>query len=155
MAPPKRRRMSLKEEALLLPNILTYMRIAVIPFVAWLMYVDSLGARFAAILLYTAAAITDYFDGYLARKRGLVSTVGKFLDPLADKLLVITILLILMWSHIVPGWIIIIIIGRVAAPDNAPGTCGQSLAHIHQAGFLASGTDIFVYLAVFRSHKRS
>jgi len=112
MAPPKRRRMSLKEEALLLPNILTYGRIVVIPFVAWLMYADTLGTRFAAILLYTLAAITDYFDGYLARKRNLVSTVGKFLDPLADKLLVITILLILMWGHIVPGWVVIIIIAR-------------------------------------------
>ncbi|CAA7621409.1 phosphatidylglycerophosphate synthetase [Candidatus Terasakiella magnetica] len=78
-----------------LPNLLTLSRIVVIPLVVGLFYVDGHSARWAACWLFVAAAITDWFDGYLARSRNEVSTFGRFLDPIADKLLVVSVLFML------------------------------------------------------------
>ena len=79
-----------------LPNLLTLSRIAVIPMIVALFFVDGDTARWAAWSLFTAAAITDYFDGYLARARQEVSKLGRFLDPVADKLLVVTLIVMLV-----------------------------------------------------------
>ncbi|MBI3444327.1 MAG: CDP-diacylglycerol--glycerol-3-phosphate 3-phosphatidyltransferase [Magnetospirillum sp.] len=79
-----------------LPNLLTLSRIVVIPLVVGLFYVDGDPARWAACVLFVAAAITDYFDGYLARTRNQVSNFGRFLDPIADKLLVASVLFMLV-----------------------------------------------------------
>lgn len=75
-----------------LPNILTISRIFVIPIVLVLMVFDTPTARWTACALFTAAGITDFFDGYLARRSNLVSPLGRFLDPIADKLLVVAVL---------------------------------------------------------------
>ena len=77
-----------------LPNLLTLARIAVIPVIVGLLYAASDTARWAALLLYVAACITDYLDGYLARARGEISAFGRFLDPIADKLLVVAVLVV-------------------------------------------------------------
>ncbi|MEY4762737.1 MAG: hypothetical protein RLZZ200_2593, partial [Pseudomonadota bacterium] len=71
-----------------LPNILTWLRIVAIPLVIVLFYLPYTWAEPAAGLLFAAAAITDSLDGYLARRMGLVSKLGAFLDPVADKLIV-------------------------------------------------------------------
>ena len=68
--------------------------------------------NFWAGWVYTAATITDALDGYLARKRGLVSVVGKFLDPLADKLLVMATLVLMVGMGRVPAWIVVVILAR-------------------------------------------
>jgi cardiolipin synthase len=78
-----------------LPNLLTLSRIVVIPLVIATFYVDGPEARWVACALFTAAAVTDYFDGYLARSRNQVSALGRFLDPIADKLLVAAALFLL------------------------------------------------------------
>ena len=78
-----------------LPNLLTYSRIAVIPLVIATFYIPGDWARWAAWALFSIAAITDFFDGYLARTRNQVSRFGRFLDPIADKLLVGAVLLML------------------------------------------------------------
>lgn len=79
-----------------LPNILTLSRIAVIPLIVGLMFVPAAWADWLACLLFTAAAVTDYLDGYLARAWSQISAVGKFLDPIADKLLVAAVLFMLV-----------------------------------------------------------
>jgi cardiolipin synthase len=79
-----------------LPNLLTLSRIVVIPVMVALFYVDGSTARWAACALFVAAAITDWFDGYVARSRNQVSTFGRFLDPIADKLLVVSVLFMLV-----------------------------------------------------------
>jgi cardiolipin synthase (CMP-forming) len=79
-----------------LPNILTLSRIAVIPVVVALMYVPAPWADWLACVLFTLAAITDYLDGYLARAWSQMSAIGKFLDPIADKLLVAAVLFMLV-----------------------------------------------------------
>lgn len=75
-----------------LPNILTISRIFVIPIVLVLMVFETAPARWTACALFTLAGITDFFDGYLARRSNMVSALGRFLDPIADKLLVVAVL---------------------------------------------------------------
>jgi cardiolipin synthase len=91
---------------LTLPNILTLLRIAVIPVVVVLFYLDGETVRWVNCGLFGAAAITDFFDGWLARRSNQVSALGRFLDPIADKLLVAAVLMLLVgfgqmsvWSY--------------------------------------------------------
>jgi cardiolipin synthase len=79
-----------------LPNLLTLYRIAIIPVLLVFLYIDTGWARWLALVLYTSACVTDFFDGYLARNRGQVSSLGRFLDPIADKLLVASVILLLV-----------------------------------------------------------
>jgi cardiolipin synthase (CMP-forming) len=97
-----------------LPNILTLSRILVIPIVVALFFFDSPTTRWTACALFTLAGITDFFDGYLARREKLVSRLGRFLDPIADKLLVASVLLMLVafdrvgpWSYL-PALVILV-----------------------------------------------
>jgi len=76
-----------------LPNILTLLRIALIPLIIALVFLDNTSARWWALALFSLAAITDYFDGMLARKMQLISPLGRMLDPIADKLLVGSLLI--------------------------------------------------------------
>jgi cardiolipin synthase len=79
-----------------LPNLLTLSRIVVIPLVVAAFYVEGPWARWVACALFVAAAITDWFDGWLARQWNQVSAFGRFLDPIADKLLVAAVLFMLV-----------------------------------------------------------
>ncbi|MCK5296003.1 MAG: CDP-diacylglycerol--glycerol-3-phosphate 3-phosphatidyltransferase, partial [Alphaproteobacteria bacterium] len=78
-----------------LPNLLTIARIVLIPLVLVTFYIDGNTARWIGCALFSIAAITDFFDGYLARTQNLTSSFGRFLDPIADKLLVSSVLLFL------------------------------------------------------------
>lgn len=86
-----------------LPNLLTLSRIAVIPLVVGLFYIPEAWAAYTACGLYAAACITDWFDGYLARAWAQESVIGKFLDPIADKLLVAATLIMLTGFHRLNG----------------------------------------------------
>ena len=80
-----------------LPNAITAARIAVAPVIVWMIVAPSWPVRLAAWILYLAAAITDYYDGKLARSRNLVTDLGRLLDPLADKLLLVCTLGPMWW----------------------------------------------------------
>jgi cardiolipin synthase (CMP-forming) len=98
-----------------LPNILTYGRIVAVPVVAGLLMWDTYTARWIAFAIYVLAAITDFFDGYLARKWQQQSSLGRMLDPIADKVLVAVVLLVLCSSPILSGghiWAAVIILSR-------------------------------------------
>lgn len=86
-----------------LPNLLTLSRIAVIPVVVALFYVPGAWAAWAAAGLFAAACVTDYIDGWLARAWALESAIGKFLDPIADKLLVAAVLVMLVAADRLTG----------------------------------------------------
>lgn len=110
-----KKRGSLREDAMNLPNLITMVRIVLIPVVLWLLADGTPRANFWAAMVYIFCAISDFVDGWLARKRGLVSVLGKFLDPLADKLLVMSILVFLIHMDRLPWWgvvAVILIIGR-------------------------------------------
>ncbi|MGA2042813.1 MAG: CDP-diacylglycerol--glycerol-3-phosphate 3-phosphatidyltransferase [Roseiarcus sp.] len=99
-----------------LPNLLTYGRLAAVPLVvAFLFWPHEFWARWTALALYTAAAITDFFDGYLARAWSQQSSLGRMLDPIADKLLVAAVLLALVADKTIAGaslWAAIVILCR-------------------------------------------
>jgi CDP-diacylglycerol--glycerol-3-phosphate 3-phosphatidyltransferase len=94
---------------------LTLLRIAlVVPFMLFFL-ADSLWAQWASLAVFAAASVTDYFDGAIARKRGQITLFGQIMDPLADKLLMITALVCLVQVGVVPGWMVVIIIWRELA----------------------------------------
>jgi CDP-diacylglycerol--glycerol-3-phosphate 3-phosphatidyltransferase len=101
-----------------LPNLLTLGRIAVITVIVVLLRDEGALAGALAAGLFFFACLTDYWDGQLARKYSLTTTLGKFLDPLADKLLVVAILIMLVGMNReprLPGWLVVIIVGREMA----------------------------------------
>ena len=102
-------------EIVLTPNFMTISRIVAVPVIVVLLMSDARIFTFMAAVLFSLASITDYFDGYLARTRGLETTLGKILDPLADKLLVSSTLVMLVSLGFMPGWIACVIIGRELA----------------------------------------
>ena len=97
------------------PNFLTMCRVAAVPGIILLMLCPNRLSTFVAAILFSAAAITDYFDGFFARSRGLTSEFGKMMDPLADKLLVSSAFIMIVSHGWIPGWVICIIIGREIA----------------------------------------
>ena len=97
------------------PNTLTLFRIAVIPIIVVLMMYPNRIATWIAAILFSVAAITDYFDGYIARRFGLVSNLGKVMDPVADKLLVSSAFIMLTALGWVPAWMVCVIVGREIA----------------------------------------
>lgn len=95
-----------------LPNKLTILRVCTIPFFLLFMEVEVFGAadKYIALALFLIASITDAMDGHIARKYNLVTNFGKFMDPLADKLLVCSSLICL--TDVIPSWIVVVIISR-------------------------------------------
>lgn len=97
-----------------LPNKLTILRVILIPFFVVFMlapYFTGYG-NYIAVAIFIIASITDFLDGYIARRDNLVTNFGKFMDPLADKLLVCSALICLVETGQLPAWIVIIIIAR-------------------------------------------
>ena len=97
------------------PNSLTLFRVAAVPLIVILLMFPSRICTFFAALIFTAAAITDFLDGFFARQRGLVSNFGKVMDPVADKLLISCAFIMLVALQWAPAWMICIIIGREIA----------------------------------------
>lgn len=98
-----------------LANNLTLARIAVVPLLVLLLYFPGPGTCLVAMFLFIAASVTDIVDGMVARRRNLVTTLGKFLDPLADKLLIASLLIMLTRLGWVEAWVSVIIVGREIA----------------------------------------
>ena len=96
------------------PNKLTVARMIMVPFLVVFLLTGWGGEanRYISLILFVAASITDWFDGYLARKNHLVTNFGKFMDPLADKLLVCSAMICMIELGRLPAWFVIIIIGR-------------------------------------------
>ncbi|MGB6010660.1 MAG: CDP-diacylglycerol--glycerol-3-phosphate 3-phosphatidyltransferase [Desulfobacterales bacterium] len=97
------------------PNSLTLFRVAAVPIIVMLLLFPTRLCSFISALVFSAAAITDFLDGFFARQRGLVSNFGKVMDPIADKVLMSTSLIMLASLRWIPAWIVCIIIGREIA----------------------------------------
>jgi CDP-diacylglycerol--glycerol-3-phosphate 3-phosphatidyltransferase len=144
----RHRRRTLRDDALNLPNLLTMARIVVIPLV--LVLLDRGGPRdcYWAALLFAGAAITDFLDGYLARRQNLVSVLGKFLDPLADKLIVMASLVWMVPMGRVAAWVVVLLLARdigitglrsIAASEGvviAAGESGKAKTALQMVGIL-------------------
>jgi cardiolipin synthase (CMP-forming) len=94
---------------LTVPNVLSSMRLVGVPVFLWLILGEHDGW---ALLVLMASGITDYLDGKIARRFGLVSRLGQLLDPLADRLYILTTLLGLAWRHIIPWWLVAVLLAR-------------------------------------------
>ena len=95
-----------------LPNKLTILRICLIPFFVLCVKMPSTGMQIAAVAIYVIACATDALDGHLARSRGLVTNFGKFMDPIADKLLVMSAMIVLTAQGRMPDWVCILMLAR-------------------------------------------
>ncbi|GEK20676.1 CDP-diacylglycerol--glycerol-3-phosphate 3-phosphatidyltransferase [Cellulomonas xylanilytica] len=98
-----------------LANVLTVLRIALVPFFAWALLADgghTTSGRLIATALFVAAAATDRLDGWLARRSGQVTDLGKLLDPIADKVLIGTALVLLSWLGDLAWWVTVVILVR-------------------------------------------
>jgi CDP-diacylglycerol--glycerol-3-phosphate 3-phosphatidyltransferase len=98
-----------------LPNSLTLFRIACIPVLVLLLFFPHKATSFLAAVVFGLASISDLLDGFLARRQQLVTTFGKFLDPLADKLVVSAALIMLIPLGRAPAWMVVVIVGRELA----------------------------------------
>ncbi len=144
---PKRR--PLAEDAFNIPNLLTMLRVVMIPLCLWFLDKDTPRSGFWAGIVFTIAAMTDMLDGYLARRLNVVSVLGKLLDPLADKLIVMATLVWMTHMGRVPAWVIIVLLGRdisvtalrsIAASEGvviAAGEEGKAKTALQMIGIIA------------------
>jgi CDP-diacylglycerol--glycerol-3-phosphate 3-phosphatidyltransferase len=130
-----------------LPNILTLARIAAIPLMAVLLLSPTQSAGFWAAALFSLASITDWLDGYLARRMGIVTVFGKFLDPIADKLIVMAALIMILPFGRVPAWMVLVILGREIIITGLRGIA-SSEGIVIQASELGKYKTIFQIVAI-------
>jgi CDP-diacylglycerol---glycerol-3-phosphate 3-phosphatidyltransferase len=135
--------MARETKLLNLPNILTLSRIAAVPIVVFLLLFESKQNCFWAAFVFTAASITDWLDGYLARKWGIVTILGKFLDPLADKLIVMAALIMLIPLDRVPAWAVFVILARELIVSGI-----RSIAS--SEGIVIAASDLGKYKTIFQ-----
>jgi CDP-diacylglycerol---glycerol-3-phosphate 3-phosphatidyltransferase len=105
----------LRDEITDLPNLITLARIATLPLVLYFVDNYSRLASFVSAMIFALGGISDSLDGYLARKRGQVSVLGQFLDPLADKLFILGTLVYLVAHERVPEWLVVLLMSRELA----------------------------------------
>jgi CDP-diacylglycerol--glycerol-3-phosphate 3-phosphatidyltransferase len=98
-----------------LPNTLSMIRILTAPLLVVLLLNPARRLSVISAIIFALVCVTDWLDGYLARRMGLLTTLGKFLDPLADKLLIVTVFIMLIPLGRIPAWVVAIIIGREMA----------------------------------------
>ena len=116
-----------------LPNKLSITRAVCIPVIVVLLYIQTPPCRIAAGILFILACLTDFLDGQIARKKNLVTDFGKFIDPAADKLLVLTTLIMLIHLQMMPAWVVIIVLCRELSVD------GLRLVAVTQGKVIAAG----------------
>jgi len=135
--------MNFRSGLLNLPNLLTLARIAAIPAIVILLLFDTRTTSFFAAAVFGAAAITDWLDGWLARKWQVVTVLGKFLDPLADKLIVMAALIMLIPHGRVPAWAVFLILAREMVVTGL-----RSIASAE--GIVISASDLGKYKTIFQ-----
>lgn len=130
------------------PNILTACRFAIVPILLFLLH-PGMGnmTALAAFVLFLAGALTDLADGYLARKYGIESVLGKLMDPLADKMLVATPLIMLIPMDRIPAWVSLLIISRELAVTGLRGLAAATGLVVAASG-LGKIKSIFQYTAL-------
>jgi CDP-diacylglycerol--glycerol-3-phosphate 3-phosphatidyltransferase len=126
-----------------IPNILTLIRIALIPVLAVLLLSPSREAGFWAAAVFAVASITDWLDGYLARRMGIVTVFGKFLDPIADKLMVMAALIMILPFERVPAWMVLVILGREIIITGLRGIASTE-------GIVISASDLGKFKTIFQ-----
>ena len=115
------------------PNRITILRVALIPVIVILLQFEDVACRAFALVAFLIASLTDWLDGYIARKYQIVTNFGKFLDPVADKLLVLSTMIALSGLGHFPAWMCIVVLFRELAVD------GLRLVAVEQGRVIAAG----------------
>ena len=127
-----------------LANNITFFRIVIVPvLIVILLYSTNKNSCLIAAALFIIAALTDWLDGYIARRQNLITSLGKFLDPLADKILVSVTLIMLLSLDRVPAWIVAVIIAREVA------VTGLRIAASHEK-IIIEASKLAKYKTVFQ-----
>jgi len=126
-----------------IPNILTLMRIAAIPLMVYLLFTGERESSFWAAALFSAASFTDWLDGFLARRMGIVTVFGKFLDPIADKLVVMAALIMIIPLGRVPAWMVLVILGREIIITGLRGIASSE-------GIVIEASDLGKFKTIFQ-----
>ncbi|MBM4338791.1 MAG: CDP-diacylglycerol--glycerol-3-phosphate 3-phosphatidyltransferase [Deltaproteobacteria bacterium] len=109
------------QQMMSLPIGVTVIRILAIPVILLLLFMNGRTFQIITAIVFLLVSLTDTLDGYLARRWKMVTTLGKFLDPLADKLLIVTALIALISARGIPSWMVIVIVGREIAVTGLRG----------------------------------
>ncbi len=136
-----------KRETLNLPNTITLLRIGVVPFLFILLSEPGPFWSLIIAILFVIASITDFFDGYFARKYQMITTMGKFLDPIADKIMVNTAMILLIPIGRIPAWIVAITIIRDLIVDIIRSIASSEGIYI-QASILGKQKTVTQIIAV-------
>ena len=115
------------------PNKLSILRVLCVPLIVVLLSLTAPWCRWAAVAVFAFASFTDFLDGHLARKNNLVTDFGKFIDPVADKLLVLSTLIMSVQLQLLPAWMVILILARELSVD------GLRLVAMTQGQVIAAG----------------
>lgn len=107
--------MGIRAGALNLPNCISLVRIGMTPVLVVMLLSPGQAMSLAAAIIFVIVCATDWLDGYIARKKGIITSLGKFLDPLADKLLITAAFIMLIPLGRVPAWVVALMIGREIA----------------------------------------
>jgi len=136
-----------RRETFNLPNTITLMRISVVPFLFILL--SNPGEFWSLVIagLFVVASITDFFDGYIARKYHMITTMGKFLDPIADKIIVNTAMILMIPIGRIPAWIVAITIIRDLIVDVIRSIASSEGIYI-QASILGKQKTVTQIIAV-------
>src|SRR5664279_495353 len=134
---------SKQAQILNLPNMITMARIAAIPLLCVLLLSPDRRPCFWAAALFAVASVTDWLDGYLARRMGIVTVFGKFLDPIADKLIVMAALIMILPFNRVPGWMVLVILGREIIITGLRGIASSE-------GIVIQASDLGKYKTIFQ-----
>lgn len=118
-----------------LPISLTLLRIFFVPLLVVLLLTKGQNLDFWAVTVFLLAAVTDFLDGYLARKHGQITTLGILLDPIADKLLTCSAFISLVQLQMIPAWMVVIIVGREFAVSGLRAVASAE-------GFVLSASDL-------------
>ncbi|MFO7872512.1 MAG: CDP-diacylglycerol--glycerol-3-phosphate 3-phosphatidyltransferase [Candidatus Undinarchaeales archaeon] len=136
-----------------IPNKISIFRIFLIPVFFLLLYLPIKNNIYFAAAVFLIAAATDALDGYIARKKNLITDLGKFLDPLADKILVVSALIYLVYVQIIPDWIVILIVAREFAVMGlrvSAASTGKSIPASKLGKFKTNSQILAVIFALFQ-----
>lgn len=147
-----------------LPNLLTLLRIFFVPLLVASLLSTSAGfyvgtwfikTEFIALAIFLLAAATDLIDGYLARKWGQITTVGTLLDPIADKLLISAALIAMVQIHLLPAWVVILLIGRefaVTGFRSIAASTGYTIGASNWGKWKMVGQVLVVAMLIYSIH---
>ena len=133
-----------------LPNLLTVIRMALVPVFIVFFYLGQGGAQVFCILafvVFVVASVTDILDGHIARSRGLITNFGKLMDPLADKVLTTSAFIVFVDVHIIPAWMVVVILAREFAITGLRGVAAAEGVVI-AAGFSGKLKTVFQMVAI-------